>query len=100
MEFPVLQDNIKLESFPLYIYSRGDNSLAYISENRLSYLEENKNGNISLERFARIYENKKFSKCLEYCEEDLPHVLKTTYKYFARDRSVLPRIMDYFNSEK
>ena len=100
METPVLNDKIeKLERFPLSIYSGQESSvLPYVFENKLFYLGKDNSGNISLENFSHIYKNKKFSKSLEYCEEDLPYVLTATYKYFARDRSKMTKILDYFNS--
>lgn len=101
MESPVLSEKIKkLERFPLSIHSQGPSSLCYIENNNLFYLRENENGDVSLEKFSHIYKDKNFSKCLEYCEEDLVPALTATYKYFARDRSLLPKIMNYFNNEK
>lgn len=100
MEVPVLNDKIeKLENFPLSVYSKDGSSLPYVENDKMFYLRENKNGKISLEKFSHIYKNKKFSIALEYCEEDLTYALTATYKYFARDRSLLPKIMDYFNKE-
>jgi len=100
METPILRDNIKLEGFPLAIYSKFNSfSYPYISENKLFYLIENESGNISLEKFSHIYKDKNFSKVLEYSEEDLIPILSATYKYFARDRSKMTKILDYFNSK-
>lgn len=97
METPVLNDKIeKLEDFSLEVYSQNGNSIPRIENNNLLYLRENEHGEVSLEKFSHIYKNKKFSIALEYCEEDLPHALTATYKYFARDRSILPKIMNYF----
>ncbi len=101
MEPLVLNDKIeKLDRLPLNVYSQGRSSLPYIENNQLFYLIENEKGKISLEKFSHIYKNQKFSIALEYCEEDLVNALTATYKYFARDRSLLPKIMDYFNNEK
>ena len=101
-ETPVLNDKIeKLESFPLRVYSGHDSvSYPYISENKLFYLKENESGNISLEKFSHIYKNKRFSKVLEYSEEDLIPLLSAIYKYFARDRSKMAKILNYFNNKR
>ena len=101
METPVLSDKIeKIENFPLRVYSQDGSSLTYIENSKLFYLKENEKGNISLEKFSHIYKDKKFSKVLEYSEEDLIPLLSANYKYFARDRSKMTKILNYFNKEK
>src|SRR3989344_890387 len=101
METPVLNNKLeKLERFPLSIHSGLDSvSYPYISENKLFYLKENESGNISLEKFSHIYKDKNFSRVLEYSEEDLIPLLSAIYKYFARDRRKMGKILDYFNSK-
>ena len=101
METPVLNNKLeKLERFPLSIHSGLDSvSYPYISENKLFYLKENESGNISLEKFSHIYKDKNFSRVLEYSEEDLIPLLSAIYKYFARDRRKMGKILDYFNQE-
>jgi len=98
MDTPVFQKGMMLKQFPLSIYSQFKNSYYPFFENgKLFYLMENESGNISMESLSHVYEDKRFSKILEYNEEDLPHILIASYKYFARDRSKMYRIMDYFN---
>ena len=98
MEIPILSDKIeKLEKFPLTTSNRETSSYPYLSENKLFYLKENESGNISLEKFSHIYKDKKFSKVLEYSEEDLIPLLSAIYKYFARDKGKMTKILDYFN---
>ena len=50
-----------------------------------------------MENLSNVYKDKKFCKVLEYSEKDLPHILTATYKYFARDRSKMHKIMKLFN---
>lgn len=96
MSFPVIQDGKKLEQYPLHLYSQTHNSYyPYFSEGKLFYLSENESGKISFE----VYKNKAFSKVLEYSEGDLSPILTATYKFFARDRSKMYKIMDWFNEK-
>ncbi|MCX6749974.1 MAG: hypothetical protein NTZ83_00790 [Candidatus Pacearchaeota archaeon] len=101
MDTPIFQEGIMLKQFPLSIYSQFKNSYYPFFENgKLFYLMENKSGNISMESLSHVYKDNRFSKILEYNEEDLPSLLTATYKYFARDRSKMYKIMDYFNSKR
>ena len=86
--------------FKLSIYGFQNNcSYPYISKNKLFCLKENESGNISLEKFSHIYKDEKYAKVLEYSEEDLIPLLSSIYKYFARDRRKMAKILDYFNRE-
>jgi hypothetical protein len=40
-----------------------------------------------------------YKKCMTYTPKDIPHILHATYRFFARDRSRIPKIMDRFISE-
>jgi len=98
MKHSIFQDGIKLESFPLHLYSQGEiRSYPYFSEGKLLYLIEDERGEILMENLSNVYKDKKFYKGLEYSEKDLPHILTATYKYFARDRSKMYKIMNRFN---
>lgn len=98
MDSPIFQENIKLERFPLSICSQGNTcSYPYFFEGKLIYLIEYDKGDILMENLSNVYKDKKFYKVLEYSEKDLPHILTATYKYFARDRSKMHKIMKLFN---
>jgi len=93
MERPNLIHGGNLEMFPIFI---GEDFIPYIKDDKLMYIKENKNGEISLDFTERFFEKARFSKVNEYFPEDLPHMLKATYKLFARDRTLLPQIMNSF----
>jgi hypothetical protein len=98
LEHPVLEEGKKIEQFPLSIHSFRDSSFyPYFSNGKLFYLREDDDGGILMETLSKVFGNKKFSKVLEYSENDLPHLLTGTYKYFARDRSIMYKIMNRFN---
>jgi hypothetical protein len=92
----VLRDDLdKIEMFPIVISGRGDNyKLPYLNEGKLSYLIDEDTGNIN---FGKFFGGKNFSKTVEYDEDDLIPVLTAIYKYFARDKTKMYKIMDYFN---
>ena len=97
-ETPILTEGKKPESLPLSIYSGRDSTfLPYIANRNLTYLQEDKNGETIPELEGTRLEDTRFSRRIEYVPEDLPHVLGATYKFFARDRSLLPKIMDMFS---
>src|SRR3989344_7037883 len=83
-----------IETFPLHIPGQR-NHYPYISKDgKLLYLIETEDGEIIMpvnedSRLAKI----KLSKYIEYDENDLPNLLRGTYKMFARDRRLLPKIM-------
>jgi hypothetical protein len=100
MNYPVLQNGIKIEQFPLHIYFDTNHCFyPFFDKGKLFYLIEKESGDILMENFSNVDNDKKFSKVLEYSKEDLPHILTAAYKYFARDRSKMYKIMDYFNSK-
>ena len=86
-----------IETFPLHIPGQR-NHYPYISKDgKLLYLIETEDGEIIMpvnedSRLAKI----KLSKYIEYDENDLPNLLRGTYKMFARDRRLLPKIMEKF----
>jgi len=69
-------------------------------DNKLVYFIESEKGTEHFPYFPQHFKEKKFTRQVEYYPEDLPHVLTATYKYFARDRTRLPRIMDMFLAEQ
>ena len=98
MDAPIFQENIKLERYPLYVCSQGLTcSYPYFKGGKLLYLIEDERGEILMENLSNVYKDKKFYEALEYSEEDLPDILTATYKYFARDRSRMHKIMELFN---
>ena len=56
----------------------------------------NNNGHIELNFPNSIFDGQRFKPVVIYDEDDLPDLLKGTYKLFARDRTPLPKIMDFF----
>ncbi len=102
LDCPVLtSDTTKLEEMPLYVFSSKDTTfMPYVEGRNLVYLHESKDGDFEIPFQQGIFQGKKYSKRLEYTEEDLPHALRATYKLFARDRRILSRIMDKFLSKE
>ncbi|MBT4376534.1 hypothetical protein HOD29_04125 [archaeon] len=64
-------------------------------EKKLLFLkyDEKYSGNISVKypRGTRTY-----TKTLEFTKNDLPDLLKATYRLFTRDKTILPKIMKHF----
>src|SRR3989338_503934 len=88
------------EKFTLCVYGDGNNDFVpYVNNGNLCYLFKDKEGEIELQDHGRFFENGRYKKVLEYAPEDLPEVLKATYRFFARDRSMLPKIMNKFIGE-
>jgi hypothetical protein len=88
------------KTVPLTVFNHGVKDahfIPYVQEDKLIYLIENSKGEFTFNN--RFFEDKKFRKCLEYTPEDIPQVLRGTYKYFARDRSMLSLILERFNQE-
>jgi len=93
--YELFSDENKLEGFPLHIFGSRDLSfLPYIEKGNLLYLREDENGEYDFDN--NFLNSKRFRKVLEYNAGDIPEVLKANYKYFARDRTLLPKIMDWF----
>lgn len=95
----VLTKGKKLQTMPLAIFARETSSIPYINNGNLSYLVEDKNGDVEIDEQGRMLNEKRFRKVLEYTPKDLPEVLKATYRFFARDRRLLPQIMNRFIEE-
>jgi len=92
----------KIEEFPICIVGGGDRKniyFPYVSDGRLLYLRETPEGEIQVKSNCTLIQDKRFSPHLVYDESDLPHLLKGTYSLFARDRSLLPKIIDRFIAE-
>lgn len=98
MDFQVLEKDKELKSLPLFIPYRDIRFIPYIEDEKLTYLRESDSGDIIFPEINFI-SYKKFSRGMSYCEKDIPHILKATYKYFARDKSLLPMIMNSFLEE-
>lgn len=103
MKRPVLKENEnKYEYFPLAIGEIDDISYPFVTnKGDLIYLKESGEGRIFSEckRISSL-KNLKLTKELTFNEEDLPHLLRSTYKFFARDKSRLPKIMNWFLNNK
>ncbi len=98
--FPELwSDRNEPKLFPLAVYASGETSyVPYVQGENLIYLLENEKGDFEFDN--EFFKKKKFKKVLEYTPEDLPDVLRGTYKYFARDRGRLPKIIEGFLSRR
>ena len=97
MREPILQERVSLNSWPLTIFAGSDYIfLPYVKDRDLLYLEEKEDGEVEVQSNCPTIDKKRFSVCLRFSESDLPHILRATYKYFARDRSKLPKIMSAF----
>ena len=99
LENPLLNADTKekLKVFPIAI--KCNSGIIYypcVLEKKLQYIREDKDGKIELPFLSGIFENKRFSPYIVYEQADLPELLKGTYKLFARDRSLIPRIIDGF----
>ncbi len=64
--------------------------IPYFSDGRLIYLKPDNEGEINLL-------GKRYSQGVEFNENDLTHLLKANYRFFARDKSQMRRIMKIFN---
>ncbi|MGV8142803.1 MAG: hypothetical protein ACP5NS_04185 [Candidatus Pacearchaeota archaeon] len=96
MDRPVMEEGKRSEILPLTMgHSNESLWIPYIQNGRLIYLAKNKEGEVKLKTpFSKDAET--YSPALVYDSEDLPEVLKATYKLFARDRTDLKRIMKRF----
>ena len=97
MESEILKFGFVCSTFPLRIVNRDSAYLPCVRGENLLFLDEERAGDIEIS-YGR-FGIKRFGKRIEYSPEDLPHVLRATYKYFARDRRLLPQIMDTFLKE-
>lgn len=87
----------KSERFPLFI--KCDSGTEYypcVLDRKLQYLKKDDSGEIDLSFIGGIFEGKRFSPHIVYDEPDLPQLLAGTYRLFARDRSIMPKIMRDF----
>ena len=89
-----------LKFFPISICPgpQRDSYMPYYEDGSLTYIIKSSEGE-NLGRKEPAFEGVKFDRRISYNAEDLPEALKATYKYFARDRSLIPMIMDRFNEE-
>ncbi len=99
MAAPLLADGVELDRMPLIMSMRDCCQVPYVQNGNLVYFREEKNGNVELPLAGKFIDRGKFSPQIEYTSEDLPDALKATYKYFARDKSRMRRIMDAFTQE-
>ena len=101
MDMAILREDIQEKNaWPLNIRFDGEiYYIPYIKNEEMFYLSESEKGDVSLERFGKFFEGKRFSKRMKYCEEDIPHVLRANYKFFARDKTIMFGIMDAFLAE-
>ena len=72
----------------------------YFKDGKLIYLIEDKKGKMESPFKKGVYSNLRFIPSFGYEESDLPFLLEGTYSLFARDRSVLPKLMERFIQKK
>jgi len=101
LETPILTEGRKLESFPLKLPCKELLILPRISGGKLIYMTQVKHGGETIPEFKGTrYESCRFTRGITYDEKDLPEALKASYKFFARDRTLLPKIMNGFLQER
>lgn len=86
----------KVENFPMLIQNSEKFFIPYLQDENLHFLKSDENGDIKINEDLKIFNDKKFKSVLCYTPLDMPNALKATYKFFARDKTLLPKIMDYF----
>ena len=102
LETPVLTPGIKPEIFPWQLPCRDLTIFPYLCDKRLVFMTQTKGkneGEVIKEFEGTHHENSRFVRGIVYDERDLVEALRATYKYFARDRTLLPKIMDLFLKE-
>ena len=93
------------QNMPLTIMSGIDNSrtlyLPYVSQGNLVYVRsvgEGEAGEITLPLY--FLKGKRFTPHITFTPEDLPELLAGTYRLFARDRRIMPKIINMFLTEQ
>jgi len=106
MEQPLLILGEKPEMCVLHMYGMGScdksSQIPCVKEGKLVFLRGFKDGKegFKLENLPYL-EDYSFTEQVVYDANDLPDALKATYKYFARERTKIPHIMENFlNGEK
>jgi hypothetical protein len=95
---PIMIEGQKPEKLPLAVY--GDNQknyIPYVKDRKLLFLIEHEQGSIDFSGYGGIFEGKRFRPELVYEESELVHLLKGTYRLYARDRSKMPKIIKLFS---
>lgn len=99
MEEPILAQGREkeIDTFPLTIYGGSDNYfIPYIYQENLLFMAESQKGTIKLPFEKGVFAEKNYLPIITYNNNDLPELLKGTYRLFARDRSNLTKIMHLF----
>ena len=86
-----------LEALPFLVSNRKSFALPFFQDSKLLYLRKDEGGDIELD--DRLFENDKFLKVVEYGPADLPDAMRATLKYFAREREMIPAIMNEFRGK-
>ena len=94
----LLTKNRPLDMMPLEIFNQSANYFPYFDGERLIFLKETRGTEkgFDLNREELFLRGRKFVKGVSWGPEDLPEALRGAYKYFARDRSRIPLIMERF----
>ena len=96
IDSPIMVKEEKLTSFPLKVHDQVSSFWPYVEDNKLIYLSVDEKGEPIDCLKDTSFNEVNFSRTITYDKDDLPHILKATYKFFARDRSLLPKIMGWF----
>lgn len=94
-DYLLLRRDEQPQSFPLRIdsHAHGYWYIPYVDGELLRVAATDKDGDVTFGG-TRFFEGQRFRNVLDYDKTDLPHLLRGTYRFYARDRGELPRIMD------
>lgn len=97
LERPILGEIA--DSFPLGIsgialFSDRDLTYPYFEGDKLYFVKLLKEKSLTEKKWD--FQRDKAVKVIEYTPEDLPHLLRASYRLFSRQRSLLPVIMEEF----
>lgn len=95
----ILIEGEEMKNILLFIGEVDNYYYPYVSDNKLFYIKEDPQGQIELPFERGFIAGKRFSPYIVYEGDELPEILKGTYRLFARDRRLLPKIMDAFLSK-
>jgi hypothetical protein len=98
---PLLGGRGSEDIVPLKIYDKSERSfIPYFQEGSLFYLSECENGEVDLSEYGKIFEGRRYKVEVVFGSEDIVPALKANYRFYARDKGDMRRIMERFNGEK
>ncbi len=98
----LLIEGRKMQEHPIFIADDSHNfHYPYLKDGKLLFMKPDEQGGIeSIQPEWGMFKDMKFRANLIYEPEELPQLLRATYKLFARDRRRLPAIMDVFVNDR